>query len=153
MTQDCDHRAGEVQRAPGVSRLGLAEPELVAFALECAAHGEQVAAQILVSWSHRGRVRSEAAFASLAGVAPLEASSGQRTRHRLNRGGDRDLNRAPHTVAITRLRCHLESRDYEAKRTALGKSHRDVRRSLKRVLARRLYRKIQAATGPPTCTA
>ena len=72
--------------------------------------GPVVAAQLLVSWSHLGRVRNEAAFASLAGVAPLEASSGQRTRHRLSRTGDRHLNRALHTVAITRLRCHDESR-------------------------------------------
>ncbi|MET8310385.1 transposase, partial [Micromonospora sp. NPDC005173] len=82
--------------------------------------------------------------------APLEASSGQRTRHRLSRGGDRDLNRALHTIAITRLRCHQESRDYEASRTVQGKTHRDVRRSLKRILARRLYRRIQAATRQPT---
>jgi transposase len=60
--------------------------------------GPVVAAQLLVSWSHRGRVRNEAAFTSLAGAAPLEASSGQRTRHRLNRMGDRNLNRALHTV-------------------------------------------------------
>jgi transposase len=80
--------------------------------------GPVVAAQLLVSWSHRGRVRSEAAFAALSGTAPLEASSGQRTRHRLNRGGDRDLNRALHTVAITRMRCHPETRAYHAKRTA-----------------------------------
>src|SRR6185437_9140817 len=110
--------------------------------------GPVVAAQLLVSWSHPGRVRSEAAFASLAGVAPLEASSGQHVRHRLNRGGDRDLNRALHIVAITRLRCHTESRSYEIKRTAQGKTHRDIRRSLKRALARRLYRRIQAATSP-----
>ncbi len=111
--------------------------------------GPVVAAQLLVSWSHRGRVRSEAAFAALAGAAPLEASSGQRVRHRLNRGGDRDLNRALHTVAITRLRCHPETRDYQAKRIAEGKTHRDVRRSLKRALARRFYRRIQAATQRP----
>jgi transposase len=80
--------------------------------------GPVVAAQLLVSWSHRGRVRSEAAFAALSGTAPLEASSGQRTRHRLNRGGDRDLNRALHTVAITRMRCHPETRAYHAKPTA-----------------------------------
>lgn len=114
--------------------------------------GPVVAAQLLVSWSHRGRVRSEAAFASLAGVAPLEASSGQKSRHRLNRGGDRDLNRALHTIAITRLRCHPESRDYEAKRAAQGKTHRDVRRSLKRALARRLYRVMQAETAPAAST-
>lgn len=110
--------------------------------------GPVVAAQLLVSWSHRGRVRSEAAFAALAGVAPLEASSGQRIRHRLNRGGDRDLNRALHTIAITRLRCYPESRAFEARRAAQGKTHRDIRRSLKRALARRLYRRIQAVTRP-----
>jgi transposase len=110
--------------------------------------GPVVAAQLLVSWSHRGRVRNEAAFASLAGVAPLEASSGQRTRHRLSRMGDRNLNRALHTVAITRLRCHEDSRNYETRRSAQGKTHRDVRRSLKRILARRFYRLIQAATVP-----
>lgn len=106
--------------------------------------GPVVAAQLLISWSHRGRVRNEAAFAALAGVAPLEASSGQRSRHRLNRGGDRDL----HTVATTRLRCHPETRRYEANRTAEGKTHRDIRRSIKRALARRLYRRIQTATEP-----
>jgi len=107
--------------------------------------GPVVAAQLLISWSHRGRVRNEAAFASLAGVAPLETSSGQHSRHRLNRGGDRALNRALHTVAITRMRCHPETRAYEIRRSANGKTHRDVRRSLKRALARRLYRRIETA--------
>ncbi|MEC5193557.1 MULTISPECIES: IS110 family transposase [unclassified Arthrobacter] len=106
--------------------------------------GPVVAAQLLISWSHPGRVRSEAAFASLAGVAPLEASSGQRTRHRLNRGGDRALNRALHTVAITRIRCHAETRAYEARRTLQGKTHRDIRRCLKRTLARHLYRVMES---------
>ena len=108
--------------------------------------GPVVAAQLLISWSHPGRVRSEAAFASLAGVAPLEVSSGQRSRHRLNRGGDRALNRALHTVAITRMRCHPETRAYETRRNAEGKTHRDVRRSVKRALPRRLYRTIETAT-------
>lgn len=107
--------------------------------------GPVVAAQLLISWSHRGRVRNEAAFASLAGVAPLETSSGQHSRHRLNRGGDRALNRALHTVAITRMRCHPETRAYEIRRSANGKTHRDIRRSLKRALARRLYRRIETA--------
>jgi len=107
--------------------------------------GPVVAAQLLISWSHHGRVRNEAAFASLAGVAPLETSSGQRSRHRLNRGGDRALNRALHTVAITRMRCHPETRNYEIRRSAQGKTHRDIRRSVKRALARRLYRRIEAA--------
>lgn len=107
--------------------------------------GPVVAAQLLISWSHHGRVRNDAAFASLAGVAPIEASSGQRSRHRLNRGGDRALNRALHTVAITRMRCHPETRAYEVRRSAEGKTHRDIRRSIKRALARRLYRRIEAA--------
>jgi transposase len=107
--------------------------------------GPVVAAQLLISWSHHGRVRNDAAFASLAGVAPIEASSGQRARHRLNRGGDRALNRALHTVAITRMRCHPETRAYEIRRSAQGKTHRDIRRSVKRALARRLYRRIEAA--------
>ncbi|WP_328526844.1 IS110 family transposase [Kribbella sp. NBC_00359] len=108
--------------------------------------GPVVAAQLLISWSHHGRVRHEAAFASLAGVAPLETSSGQNSRHRLNRGGDRALNRALHTVAVTRMRCHPETRAYEIRRSAQGKTHRDIRRSLKRALARRLYRTIETAT-------
>jgi len=108
--------------------------------------GPVVAAQVLVTWSHRGRVRNEAAFASLAGA--LEASSGLKVRHRLNRGGDRDLNRALHTVAITRIRCHAETREYHAAATARGKTHREIRRSLKRSLARRLDRRIQVATRP-----
>jgi transposase len=107
--------------------------------------GPVVAAQLLISWSHHGRVRNEAAFASLAGAAPLETSSGQRSRHRLNRGGDRALNRALHTVAVTRMRCHPETRAYEIRRSAQGKTHRDIRRSLKRALARRLYRRIESA--------
>ena len=90
--------------------------------------GPVVAAQLLISWSHRGRVHNEAAFASLAGVAPLETSSGQRSRHRLNRGGDRALNRALHTVAVTRMRCHPETRAYKIRRSAQGKTHRDSRR-------------------------
>ena len=110
--------------------------------------GPVAAAQLLVSWSHRGRVRSEAAFASLAGVAPIEASSGQHVRHRLNRGGDRDLNRALHTVAITRMRCHPPTREYETARITQGKTHKEIRRSLKRILARKLYRCMQAATEP-----
>ena len=65
---------------------------------------------------------------------------------RLNRGGDRALNRALHTVAVTRMRCHPETRAYEIRRSAEGKTHRDIRRSVKRALARRLYPTIETAT-------
>src|SRR5437773_459964 len=102
--------------------------------------GPIVAAQLLVAWSHRGRVRSEAAFARLAGVAPLPASSGQTIRHRLSRGGDRQLNRALHTVVLHRRLHDPTTRDYIARRVAEGKSARDATRILKRYLARHLYR-------------
>jgi transposase len=59
---------------------------------------------VLVSWSHAGRLCSEAAFAAVAGTNPILASSGQITRHRLNRSGDRRLNRALHTIVLARLR-------------------------------------------------
>jgi transposase len=62
------------------------------------------AAQAIVSFSHPGRCRSEAAFAALGGTSPIPASSGQTVRHRLNRGGDRALNRAIHAIALTRIR-------------------------------------------------
>jgi transposase len=105
--------------------------------------GPIVAAQVLVAWSHRGRLRSEAAFARLAGVAPLPASSGQTTRHRLSRGGDRQLNRALHTIALHRRQHDPRTRDYVARRIAEGKSARDATRLLKRYLARHLYRLLQ----------
>jgi len=86
--------------------------------------GPIVAAQLLVAWSHPGRVRSEAAFARLAGVAPLPASSGQTTRHRLSRGGDRQLNRALHTVILHRRQHDPATKEYIARRLAEGKSRR-----------------------------
>ena len=105
--------------------------------------GPIVAAQVIVAWSHQGRVRSEAAFARLAGVAPLPASSGQTTRHRLSRGGDRQLNRALHTIVLHRRLHDPATKDYIAKRVAEGKSRRDATRLLKRYLARHLYRLLQ----------
>jgi transposase len=105
--------------------------------------GPIVAAQLIVAWSHRGRVRSEAAFARLAGVAPVPASSGQTTRHRLSRGGDRQLNRALHTIVLHRRQHDPATRDYIARRIAEGKSRRDATRLLKRYLARHLYRLLE----------
>jgi transposase len=107
--------------------------------------GPIVAAQLIVTWSHRGRVRSEAAFARLAGVAPLPASSGQTIRHRLSRGGDRQLNRALHTVVLHRRQHDPATRDYIARRVAEGKTPREASRILKRYLARHLYRVMENA--------
>ena len=105
--------------------------------------GPIVAAQLIVAWSHRGRVRSEAAFARLAGVAPVPASSGQTSRQRLSRGGDRQLNRALHTIVLHRRQHDPATRDYIARRTVEGKSRREATRLLKRYLARHLYRLLQ----------
>jgi transposase len=103
------------------------------------------AAQVLCSWSHGGRLRSEAAFAALGGAAPIPASSGQTIRHRLNRGGDRQLNRALHTIVLSRLTHHDETKAYAAKRKAEGKSPREIKRCLKRHLARRLFKLLETS--------
>jgi hypothetical protein len=105
--------------------------------------GPVTGAQVLISWSHPGRLRSEAAFAMLAGAAPIQASSGQVVRHRLNRGGDRQLNRAQHTIIMIRDRYHQPTRRYVARRTAEGESEREIRRCLKRTAARQLFRLLE----------
>jgi transposase len=111
--------------------------------------GPIVAAQLWVSWSHPGRIGSEAAFAALAGASPLEASSGQTTRHRLNRGGDRHLNRALHQIMLTRLATHPQTRAYLDRRLADGKTPREARRCIKRYLARRIWRLLEHQAAPP----
>lgn len=103
------------------------------------------AARILNAWSHPGRVRTEAAFAALAGVAPIPASSGQTVRHRLNRAGDRQLNRALHTIVLSRLSHHPETKAYAARRSAEGKTPREIKRCLKRHLARRVFKLLEHA--------
>jgi transposase len=115
--------------APG---LVAAEPGLGALS----------AAQILLSWSHAGRIRSEAAFAMLSGTAPVPVSSGRTDRHRLNRLGDRQLNRAIHVIAVTRMRCHPATIAYVQRRRADGKTDKEIRRCIKRYIARHLYRTL-----------
>ena len=85
------------------------------------------------------RMRSEAAFAHLCGVAPIPASSGKTRRHRLNRGGDRAANNALYTVVLARLRLDERTRAYVARRTAEGLSRREIIRCLQRYVARELY--------------
>jgi transposase len=106
--------------------------------------GPVSAAQAIVTFSHRGRCRNEAAYARLAGASPLEASSGRTTRHRLNRGGDRALNRALHDIARTRMIHCPRTRDYVARRRAQGLSDREIRRCLKRYIAREPFRALNA---------
>lgn len=102
-------------------------------------------AKCLTAWSHHGRVRNEAAFASLAGVNPIPASSGNTIRHRLNRGGDRALNSALHMVALTKMTHDLETRQYVEKRRAENKTDKEIRRCIKRYLARRVHRTLNAS--------
>jgi transposase len=105
--------------------------------------GVITAAQFLVSWSRSGRIRNEAAFAALAGVAPTPASSGHTTRYRLNYFGDRQLNHALHTVALSRLQHHQNTKAYAARRIGEGKSPREIKRCLKRAIARKIYRVLE----------
>jgi transposase len=107
--------------------------------------GPMSAAQLLVSWSHKGRCRSEAAFAALAGVSPLEASSGKITRHRLNRFGDRELNRALHVIVNWRMLHHAKTSNYLTRRRAEQKTDSEIRRCLKRYAARQLFRLMEAS--------
>jgi transposase len=84
------------------------------------------AAQLLIRWSHPGRFRSEAAVAMLAGAAPVQASSGQVVRHRRNRGGDRQLHRALHTIVMLRQTHHGPTRASTSRRVAQDKSQREI---------------------------
>jgi len=111
--------------------------------------GPVSAAQAIVSFSHPGRCRNEAAFAALGGTSPIPASSGKTIRHRLNRGGDRSLNSAIHTIAVSRIRSCPRTRAYVARRTAEGKTPREIRRCLKRYIARELYRQLTQSMNRP----
>ena len=105
--------------------------------------GPVSAARALISWSHPGRVRNDAAFARLAAAAPIPASSGQTIRHRLDPGGDRQLNRALHTIIVSRRKNHAPTIAYIERKTREGKSVREAIRCLKRHLARRIYRVLE----------
>ena len=92
--------------------------------------GPHAAAQLVLSWSHQGRITSEAAFARLAGAAPIPASSGQTVRYRLDRSGDRKLNRALHMILVTRKRSHPATIAYIERRLHEGKTRREANRCL-----------------------
>ncbi|MFC5125246.1 IS110 family transposase [Pseudoclavibacter helvolus] len=102
--------------------------------------GTITAAQLLVTaGDNPDRLRSEASFAALAGVSPIPASSGKTTRHRLNRGGDRQANAALHRIALVRMSYEPRTRDYVARKRALGHSNKEIIRCLKRALAREVF--------------
>jgi transposase len=126
-----------------------AAPELTALV----GIGTDHAATLLtVAGDNPQRLKSEASFASLCGVSPIEASSGKVVRHRLNRGGVRDANRALHLICVVRMRHDGRTRQYVSRRTAEGKSKREIMRCLKRYIAREIYRLLtpMGVASPPT---
>jgi transposase len=112
--------------------------------------GPETAAQLLATCGDNpDRLRSEAAFAALCGASPIPASSGKTTRHRLNRGGDRQANRALHAIIISRLAHCSRTRAYKARRTAQGRTSKEIIRCLKRYAAREVYKAITSANTTP----
>jgi transposase len=105
--------------------------------------GPDTAAQLIITaGTNADRLRSEAAFARLAGAAPIPASSGKTTRHRLSRGGDRAANNALHRIAVVRWSHDPRTRDYAAHQLAAGRSKKDVLRLLKRAIAREMFKHL-----------
>ena len=115
---------------------------------------DNAATLLIVAGDNPRRLGSEASFASLCGVSPIEASSGKVVRHRLNRGGNREANRALYMICLSRMRRDKRTKEYVARRTQEGKSKREIIRCLKRYVAREVYRvliscdALSSPTGP-----
>jgi transposase len=109
---------------------------------------DHAATLLVLAGDNPERLGSEASFASLCGVSPVEASSGKVVRHRLNRGGNRDANRALHLICVVRMRVDERTRAYLARRASEGKSKREIMRCLKRYVAREVYRVLISSVGP-----
>jgi len=110
--------------------------------------GPLMTAKLVAEAGDIRRFRSADAFAMLAGVAPIPASSGQVSRMRLNRGGNRQLNRALHGIALAQVRTHPPAQAFVARKRAEGKSWREALRALKRHLARIVFRLLSAGAQP-----
>jgi transposase len=111
--------------------------------------GPLTAAKLVGEIAGAHRFATDAKLARAAGLAPIPVSSGNTDRHRLDRGGNRQINAAIHRIAITRARCHPETRDYLARKRAQGKTTREAIRCLKRHLARRIWQLLQATNPTP----
>jgi transposase len=111
--------------------------------------GEDCAAELLlVIGDNPDRIHSQAALAKLCGACPIPASSGKTTGHRLNRGGHRQANAALHRILIVRMRFHEPTIAYVNRRTAEGKTKKEILRCLKRLFIRELYQIIVAPYKP-----
>jgi transposase len=108
---------------------------------------DHAATLLVVAGDNPKRLGSEASFASLCGVSPVEASSGKVVRHRLNRGGNRDANRALHMICVVRMRIDERTRRYAARRASEGKSKKEIIRCLKRYVAREVYRVLATSVA------
>ena len=109
------------------------------------------AEMMIVAGDNPSRIRSDAAFAKLCGACPIPASSGVTNRHRLFCGGHRQANATLYRIVIVRMRWHQPTIDYVARRTAQGRSKKDIVRCLKRFVAREIYTGISilpAGSGP-----
>lgn len=104
---------------------------------------------LIVVGDNPQRLRSEASFASLCGVSPKEASSGKVVRHQLNCGGNRDTARAPYMICLARMARDRRTKECVARRTAEGKSTREIIRCLKRYIAREVYRVLVSDASSP----
>ena len=102
---------------------------------------------LIAAGDHPGRLRSEAAWAHLCATAPIPASSGKTTRHRLNPGGDRQANHALWRIVITRMSSHQPTRAYVDRRTKEGLSKTEIIRCLKRYAAREVYPHLRSPAG------
>jgi transposase len=125
--------------------LTAAHPRLLA------AHGvgpDTAGALLVAAGDNPERLANERCFAALCGASPVQASSGNTHRHRVNRGGDRQANSALWRIVLVRMKTHPPTRAYVARRTAEGMSKRDIMRCLKRYVARELYHHINPT--PPT---
>lgn len=137
------HQALDEEIAELDAELGPLTRQAAPALLELFGVGAETAGQLLASaGDNPERMRSEAAFAHLAGVAPIPASSGRTHRHRLNRGGDRAANNALHTIVLVRMRHDQRTRAYVERRTKQGLSKKEIMRCLKRFVAREVYRAL-----------
>jgi transposase len=156
-TRSCRHVLARLARRIAALDAEITEADAELAALTAAAApalvglfgvGPTVAAQLLTAaGDNPQRLRSEAAFAKLAGACPVTASSGKTNRHRLNRSGDRDANNALYRIAIVRMRYHQPTRDYVRRRTTEGKTKPEIIRCLKRYIAREVF---TAIVHPPS---
>jgi transposase len=133
-------------------QLGSLVADLAPELLDECGVGAVCAAQLLVSSGDPRRMASEASFAALAGATPIDASSGKQQRHRLNRGGDRQLNWALHVIALQRVHHHDQTKAYYQRLLEDGKTTREAKRCIKRALARHFYHRLRELQQPALTT-